>query len=193
MWRFIPSCCWTINILNPSLIRDNSCNSRHLFPSLTRTVPTHLSLTQCLLQACYKWWTRILPINANLFKPCPPSHNLRVFPLAAQLLDRFEAGKAFLSEEPASGDNAQRTRQLGLTPKAVGVAVCRMRQRCRHLVRMMVADTLADAEDVDRDFGTSSLESRVLRRAPFCGRSRRHWRKIKPKPRSGPLVRAHLK
>lgn len=70
---------------------------------------------------------------------------------AADQLDRFEALKSFLSKEATSGDYAQVAGQLKLTPKAVGVAVHRLRHRYRELVRSEVADTLADPNQVEEE------------------------------------------
>jgi RNA polymerase sigma factor (sigma-70 family) len=70
---------------------------------------------------------------------------------AAEQLDRFEVLKRFLSEEAASGDYQVPARQLRITTKGVSMAVQRLRQRYRQLVRMAVVDTLADAGDVDRE------------------------------------------
>ena len=70
---------------------------------------------------------------------------------SAHQLDRFEAIKSFLSEDAAAGDYERVSRQLGITTKAVGVAVHRLRQRYRQLVRQEVADTLVDASDVEEE------------------------------------------
>jgi RNA polymerase sigma-70 factor (ECF subfamily) len=70
---------------------------------------------------------------------------------SAHQLDRFEAIKSFLSQDAAAGDYERVSRQLGITTKAVGVAVHRLRQRYRQLVRQEVADTLIDARDVEEE------------------------------------------
>lgn len=69
----------------------------------------------------------------------------------ADQLDRFEALKSFLSEDAAAGDYDRVSRQLGITTKAVGVAVHRLRQRYRQLVRQEVADTLVDSSQVEEE------------------------------------------
>jgi RNA polymerase sigma factor (sigma-70 family) len=69
----------------------------------------------------------------------------------ADQLNRFEALKSFLSEDAGAGDYDRVSRQLGITPKAVGMAVHRLRQRYRQLVRQEVADTLVDASDVEEE------------------------------------------
>ena len=62
-------------------------------------------------------------------------------------VERFEALKASLTgAEPRRGETAER---LGLTPGAVKVAVHRLRQRYRELLRAEVAHTVADPADVD--------------------------------------------
>lgn len=70
---------------------------------------------------------------------------------AADQLDRFEALKSFLSEEADDGDYDRVSHQLGITRKAVGVAVHRLRQRYQQLVRSEVADTLADSSQVEQE------------------------------------------
>ena len=67
----------------------------------------------------------------------------------AQQLDRFEVLKSYLPEASASGEYEERARQLGMTTSALRVAVCRLRERYRQLVREVVADTLADSKDTN--------------------------------------------
>lgn len=70
---------------------------------------------------------------------------------AAGQLDRFEVLKSFLSEEADDGDYDRVSHQLGMTRKAVGVAVHRLRQRYQQLVRSEVADTLVDSGQVEEE------------------------------------------
>ena len=59
----------------------------------------------------------------------------------------FEVLKGSLTgEEPARCDTAQR---LGMTEGAVKVAVHRLRQRFREILRREVAETVADPSDID--------------------------------------------
>jgi RNA polymerase sigma factor (sigma-70 family) len=76
---------------------------------------------------------------------------LRADFVAADQLDRFEVLKSFLSEEAGPGSYDRVGRELRMTPKAIGVAVSRLRQRYRQLVRREVADTLVDPEQTDQE------------------------------------------
>lgn len=63
--------------------------------------------------------------------------------------DLFEALKGCLtSEEPARGETAAR---LGMTEGAVKVAVHRLRQRYRELLREEIAKTVAEHSDIDEE------------------------------------------
>ncbi len=64
---------------------------------------------------------------------------------------RFEQLKPFLASQPAEGKYDQLAAQMHMTARAVGTAVYRMRQRYRELVRRQVADTVAQADDVDAE------------------------------------------
>lgn len=70
---------------------------------------------------------------------------------AAHQLDRFEILKSYLSENPPRGEYKERAKQLGMTGTAMRVAVSRLRERYRQLVREIVADTLTDSKDVDQE------------------------------------------
>jgi len=76
---------------------------------------------------------------------------LRADYVDAHQQNRFKLLKSFLSEEPRSGEYERRGRELGMTSKAFAMAVSRMRQRYRQLVRSIVADTLAEADDIDSE------------------------------------------
>jgi RNA polymerase sigma-70 factor (ECF subfamily) len=71
--------------------------------------------------------------------------------VAAQQLDRFEILKTYLSEEAPRGEYKERAKLLGMTGNALRVAVARLRERYRQLVREVVADTLTDSKDVERE------------------------------------------
>jgi RNA polymerase sigma factor (sigma-70 family) len=60
----------------------------------------------------------------------------------------FDALKPFLTENAAPGDYAGLARQLGLTRGAVALAVHRLNQRYAELVRLEVAETVADPAEV---------------------------------------------
>ena len=68
---------------------------------------------------------------------------------AAEKARHFELLHPFLSREPVDGEYAAVAEKLGISPGAVGVAVHRLRQRYRETLRTTVADTLADAGQVD--------------------------------------------
>ena len=68
---------------------------------------------------------------------------------AADKVKHFELLHPFLSREPVDGEYAAVAEKLGISPGAVSVAVHRLRQRYRETLRATVADTLADAGQVD--------------------------------------------
>jgi RNA polymerase sigma factor (sigma-70 family) len=68
---------------------------------------------------------------------------------AADKAKHFELLHPFLSREPADGEYGAVAEKLGISAGAVGVAVHRLRQRYRETLRATVADTLADANQVD--------------------------------------------
>jgi RNA polymerase sigma factor (sigma-70 family) len=61
---------------------------------------------------------------------------------------QFTALKPFLTEDPAPGDYARLATQLGITRAAVALAVHRLNQRYAELVRLEVAETVADPTEV---------------------------------------------
>ena len=65
--------------------------------------------------------------------------------------DRFQQLSPFLSGEPQSLTYAEVGRPLGMTAGAVKVAVLRLRQRYRELLREEVANTVAAETDVDEE------------------------------------------
>jgi RNA polymerase sigma-70 factor (ECF subfamily) len=70
---------------------------------------------------------------------------------SAGMRARFDRFKALLANEPAEGEYERLGTELGMTRRAVGAAVYRMRQRYRQLVRGQVADTVAQAGEIDRE------------------------------------------
>jgi RNA polymerase sigma-70 factor (ECF subfamily) len=72
---------------------------------------------------------------------------LRVESQARGKGELFQALKGSLAgEEPARSETAA---QLGMTPGAVKVAVHRLRQRYRNLLRAQIADTVSDPSEID--------------------------------------------
>ncbi len=69
--------------------------------------------------------------------------------MAGGHLERFERLKVLLWGEKDAPPYAGVAAELGLTESALKVAVHRLRQRYRELLRMEVADTVARPEDVD--------------------------------------------
>jgi RNA polymerase sigma factor (sigma-70 family) len=70
---------------------------------------------------------------------------------SAGLRARFDRFKVLLANEPAQGQYERLASELGMTRRAVGAAVYRMRQRYRQLVRGQVADTVAQAGEIDAE------------------------------------------
>jgi RNA polymerase sigma-70 factor (ECF subfamily) len=68
---------------------------------------------------------------------------------AAGKLATFEAFKGFLTADSAPGPLRQIAQQLGMTEGAAKVAVHRLRQKYRELLRAEIAQTVASEEDVD--------------------------------------------
>jgi RNA polymerase sigma factor (sigma-70 family) len=65
--------------------------------------------------------------------------------------ERFEQLGPFLSGEPQTVTYAEIGQRLGMTPGAVKVAVLRLRQRYRELLREEVANTVPGESDVDEE------------------------------------------
>jgi RNA polymerase sigma-70 factor (ECF subfamily) len=61
----------------------------------------------------------------------------------------FEPLKAFLTDGAGSGNYAPVAVELGMTANAVAVAVCRLRQRYREVVRAEIAHTVAAPEEIE--------------------------------------------
>jgi len=77
--------------------------------------------------------------------------HLRAETSATGKSQQFELLNPFLSREAEAGEYTGVAEQLGLSVGAVGVAVHRLRQRYREVVREKVAQTLADAAQVDEE------------------------------------------
>jgi RNA polymerase sigma-70 factor (ECF subfamily) len=70
---------------------------------------------------------------------------------AANKLELFRALRGFLLESPEADDYAQLATGLGLRRNTLAVAIHRMRQRLRELVREELADTVAEAEQLENE------------------------------------------
>ena len=64
---------------------------------------------------------------------------------------QFDRLKPFLEGEVGRGDYQTAAAELNVSPGAVAMAVQRMRQRYRELVRNEVANTVADPTEVDAE------------------------------------------
>src|SRR5256885_7291300 len=64
---------------------------------------------------------------------------------------QFELLNPFLSREAEAGEYSTIAEQLGVSVGAVGVAVHRLRQRYREVVREEIANTIADPAQVDEE------------------------------------------
>lgn len=64
---------------------------------------------------------------------------------------QFDLLKKFLTEEPAAGEYTELAKRLGNTSQAVAVAVHRLRQRYRQLVRAEVANTVSSPTEVEEE------------------------------------------
>jgi len=72
---------------------------------------------------------------------------------AAGKLASFEAFKAFLTADSSPGPLRQVAKQLGITEGAAKVAVHRLRQKYRELLRAEITQTVAGEEDVEDELG----------------------------------------
>jgi RNA polymerase sigma-70 factor (ECF subfamily) len=63
--------------------------------------------------------------------------------------DRFEELQVFMLGEPTTISYAQAGERLGISEGAVKVAVLRLRQRFRELLRAEIASTVAEEEDIE--------------------------------------------
>ena len=77
------------------------------------------------------------------------SNQLRDEYVANDKRDLFEALHGFLTEESRFGDYADVAKRLGMTSSTVAVAVHRLRQRYRQLVREAVRPTVADPSEIE--------------------------------------------
>jgi len=78
-------------------------------------------------------------------------NRLRAAAITADKTPHFDRLHPFLSREPSEGEYAALATQLGMSTGAVGVAVHRLRQRYREMLRATVADTLIDPSQVDEE------------------------------------------
>jgi len=78
--------------------------------------------------------------------------NLRAEFEEADQLPKFHLLKRFLGSATEAGDYDKVASELGMTSRAVGMAVHRLRDRYRELVRAEVADTVAASGDVEEEF-----------------------------------------
>jgi RNA polymerase sigma factor (sigma-70 family) len=67
-------------------------------------------------------------------------------------LGMYEQLRGFLTVQPDAGDYDSAAATLGMKPGTVAVAVHRMRQRCRELLREELSQTVASPGDVDGEF-----------------------------------------
>ena len=79
-----------------------------------------------------------------------------VMRLQAEMTDadragQFELLKKFLTEEPAEGEYIELAKRLGNSSQAVAVAVHRLRQRYRQLVRAEVANTVSSPTEIEEE------------------------------------------
>jgi len=66
-------------------------------------------------------------------------------------LDMCEALESFLSRDPLPGQYDELSRKLGIRPLALVMALKRLRQRFRELVREELADTVSSAEEMEAE------------------------------------------
>jgi hypothetical protein len=71
---------------------------------------------------------------------------------AAGKTRQFEVLKPFLSSEGSEAAYAQAGAELDRSPKTITVAVHRIRQRFRYLVRSAIADTVSMPEEVEEEY-----------------------------------------
>lgn len=69
----------------------------------------------------------------------------------ANKVRQYEVLNPFLSREPGEGEYAQIAQTLDMSVGAVGVAVYRLRQRYREVVREEIASTVADPTQIDEE------------------------------------------
>lgn len=64
---------------------------------------------------------------------------------------QFEHLKQYLTQDPAAGEYAAKAEKLSISPNALAVAVHRLRQSYAALVREVVAETVAQPEQVEEE------------------------------------------
>ncbi len=72
----------------------------------------------------------------------------------------------FLLEAPEGDDYARLASEFGMRSNTLAVAAHRLRQRMRELAREEIADTVADADEVDSEYRDIAGTLRVLRSDP---------------------------
>jgi hypothetical protein len=70
---------------------------------------------------------------------------------ARQKLEVFEHLKPHLGSDPSAVPYRQIAQELGKTEGAIKVAVHRLRERCRELLRAEIAQTVSGPEEVDEE------------------------------------------
>jgi RNA polymerase sigma-70 factor (ECF subfamily) len=86
----------------------------------------------------YQWAAGLLDRTTTRLRACYPPH-------------QFEILKPFLLGEAARGDGAATAAQLGISVSAFKVTVHRLRRRYRELLRAEIAETVADAGQIDEE------------------------------------------
>jgi len=70
---------------------------------------------------------------------------------AAGKADQYDALADFVARSPEDGEYDRVGERLGMNSHAVAMAVARLRDRCRTLIRAVIADTVQSAEDYDAE------------------------------------------
>ena len=77
---------------------------------------------------------------------------LRAEHVAVGKLALYERLQQFLTAQPGTGEYESAAADLGMKPGTVAVAVHRLRQRCRELLREELAQTVANPSDAEAEF-----------------------------------------
>ena len=101
-----------------------------------RQVPANFLTPEAIFE--YHWAASLLERTTARLRACYPPN-------------QFEILKPFLLGDAARGDAAAAAAQLGISGSAFKVTVHRLRRRYRELLRAEIAETVADAGQVDEE------------------------------------------
>lgn len=71
--------------------------------------------------------------------------------IRSKKVEQFDVLKAFLTDDTGFRDYAEPAAKLGMSTNAVAVAVHRMREKCRELMYVEIAKTVASPDEMESE------------------------------------------